>query len=117
MDLFKAVLILLAAWIVSSSRVENGVQLGQPSSSVAQGETRQTSIVHYSDDISQGILLANGVLYVWLRSSSGYYYKSSILGGGLSVAQFSNDGRRIAAGAKESKTYVWTLREENGEYK
>ena len=37
--------------------------------------------------------------------------------GGLSVAQLSNDGSRIAAGAKESKTYVWTLDPTSGKYK
>ena len=71
MDLFKAVLILLAAWSVSSSRVENGVQLGQTPTSVAQGQTGQTHFIHYNADRGRGFLLANGVIYAWLRSSSG----------------------------------------------
>ena len=54
MDLFKALLILLAAWIVSPY---NGVKLEQTSSSGAQGQTGQTYFSLYDKDRSREIVL------------------------------------------------------------
>ena len=110
MALFKVALILLAAWVVSSTSYEHQMLNPTPRDRVDS--------VSYNADRNRFLSLANGSISVWIRSSTGRYNLSETIkeDGGLNTARFSKDGMKIAAGDKKSTIYIWTFNHTSGKY-